>query len=104
MLTFQRLLRSRPEWDSGTMQIFWYMMDEHIHFWCHPGNMCSHGSHQLFLKCVYIIFEFWIQDVTENRNTKQNIPDNLVLRKWWKAETRKYFFQTFGELKVNSDL
>ncbi len=36
MLTLQHLLNSRPKWNSGTAQIFWYMMDDHVHFWCHP--------------------------------------------------------------------
>ncbi len=32
MLTRQRLLRSRPELNCGTAHIFWYMLDEHMHF------------------------------------------------------------------------
>ncbi len=68
MLTCQRLLRSRSELNSSTAHIFWYMMDEHMHFWCHPRIMRSHGSHELFLKCAYIIFESWIYDLTENAN------------------------------------
>ncbi len=68
MLTLQRLLRSRAKWNSGTAHIFWHMMDEHRYFWCHPEKTCSHGSHELFLKCVNIIFEFWIKGFTENAN------------------------------------
>ncbi len=68
MLTLRRLLRSRPVLNSGTAHIFWYMMDEHMYFWCHSGIMCSHGSHERFLKCAYIIFGFWIYDLTENAN------------------------------------
>ncbi len=68
MLTLQRLFRSRPELNSGTAHVFWYMMDEHMYFWCHPGIMCSHGSHERFLKCAYINFGFWIYDLTENAN------------------------------------
>ncbi len=59
MLTLRRFLRRRLELKSGTAHIFWYMMDEHMHFWCHPWFMCSHGYHELFLKCAYIIFESW---------------------------------------------
>ncbi len=62
----QRLLRSRSELISGAAHIFWYMMDEHMHFRCHPRIMCSHGSHEL--KCAYIIFESWMYDLTENAN------------------------------------
>ncbi len=60
MLSCQRLLRSRSELNSGTAHIFWYMMDDQMHFWSHPRIMCSHGSHERFLKCADIIFEFWI--------------------------------------------
>ncbi len=62
MPTLRCLLRSRPELNSGTVHIFWYMMDEHMHFWCHPGIMCSHGSEERCLECAYIIFGFWIYD------------------------------------------
>ncbi len=68
MLNPQLLLRGKSEWNSGTAHIFWYMIDEHMHFWCHPEIMCSHGSHERFLKCVWTIFEFLIQDPTENAN------------------------------------
>ncbi len=68
MLTLRRLLRSRPELNSGTAHIFWHMMDERMYFWCHRGIMCSHGSHQRFLECAFIIFCFWIYDLTENTN------------------------------------
>ncbi len=37
MLTLRRLLRSRPELNSGTVHISWYVMDEHMYFCCHPG-------------------------------------------------------------------
>ncbi len=57
MLTCQRLLRSRSELNSGTTHIFWYMMDEHMNFWCHPRIMCSHGSHELFLKCSFRVLK-----------------------------------------------
>ncbi len=60
MLACRRRLRSRPELNSGTARIFWYMMDEPMHFWCHPGFLCLHDSQERFLKCAYIIFEFWI--------------------------------------------
>ncbi len=65
MLTLRRLLRRRYELNSGTTHIFWYMMDAHMYFWCHPGIMCSHGFHKRFLKCVYIIFGFNIQPVED---------------------------------------
>ncbi len=68
MPTLRLLLRSRPEMNSGTAHIFWYMMDEHMYLWCHPGITCSHGSHERFLKCACIIFGFWIYDLTENAN------------------------------------
>ncbi len=64
----RRLLRSRPELNSGTAHIFWHMVDEHIYFWCHPGILCSHGSHERFLECGYITFGFWFSDLTENPN------------------------------------
>ncbi len=41
MLALQRLLRSRPKWSCGTAHIFWYIMDEHMYVWCHPGILCS---------------------------------------------------------------
>ncbi len=68
MLTVRRLLRSRPELNSSTAHIFWYMMDKHMYFWCHPGITCSHCSHERFLKCAHIIFGFWIENLTENAN------------------------------------
>ncbi len=40
MLTCQRLLRSRSELKSGTAHIFWYMMDEHMHFFCVILRLC----------------------------------------------------------------
>ncbi len=36
MPTCQRLLRSWPDLNSVTAHTFWYMMDKHLHFWCHP--------------------------------------------------------------------
>ncbi len=69
MLTLRCLLRSRSELNSGTAHILWYMMDEHMYFWCHRGIMCSHGSHERFLKCACIIFGFWIYDLTEKPTT-----------------------------------
>ncbi len=68
MLALQRLLRSRPKWSYGTAHIFLYMLDEGMYFWCHPGILCSHGSHERFLECASIIFGFWIYDLTENTN------------------------------------
>ncbi len=68
MLTCQCLLKSRSELNSGTVHMFWCMMDEHMHFWCHPRIMCSHGSHERLTKCAYIIFESWVYDLTENAN------------------------------------
>ncbi len=68
MLTLRRLLRSRSELNSGTAHILWYMMDEQMYFWCHPGIMCSHGSYERFLKCAYIIFGFGIYDLTAKAN------------------------------------
>ncbi len=59
MLNLQRLLRGRCEWNSGTAHIFWYMMDKHMHLWRYPEIMCSLGSHELFLKYAYIIFELF---------------------------------------------
>ncbi len=41
------------------------MMDEHMHFLCYP-DIVLHGFHEPFLEYVYIIFEFWVKDVTEN--------------------------------------
>ncbi len=32
MLTLQRLFRGRPQWNSGTAHIFWYMVAEHMEF------------------------------------------------------------------------
>ncbi len=68
MLTRRHLLRCWPELNFSAAHIFWYMVDENMHYWCHPEIICSHGSHERFLKCAYIIFEFWIQDLTENAN------------------------------------
>ncbi len=68
MLALQRLLRNRSKWSCGTAHIFWYMMDEHVYFGCHPGILCSHGSHERFLECAYITVGFWIYDLTENTN------------------------------------
>ncbi len=45
-INLTKLYRNAGEFKSGTV------MDEHMHFWCHPRIMCSHGSHQLFLKCA----------------------------------------------------
>ncbi len=44
MLTPQYLLRSRPKWNWGTVFIFWYKMDEQIHFWCRPALLPSTSS------------------------------------------------------------
>ncbi len=60
ILICQRLFRSRYELNPATAHIFRYMMDKHMHFWCHLRIMCSHGSRELFLKCAYIIFGFLI--------------------------------------------
>ncbi len=68
MLTLRRVLRSRPELNSGSAHIFWYIMDEHMHIWSKPRIMCSYGSHELFLKRNYIIFESWIEDLIESAN------------------------------------
>ncbi len=65
MLTLRRLLRSRPELNSGASHMFWFMMDENMYFSCHPGIMCSHSSDERFLKCAYIIFGFWIYDLNQ---------------------------------------
>ncbi len=104
MLNLQRLLRGRSEWNSSTGHIFWYMMDEHMHFWCHPEIMCSHGSHENFLKCAYIIFKFWIYDLTENANhstikhfeafnqwMNQLRQKSNVRGKFWTLSTFKWF-------------
>ncbi len=68
MLALQHLLRSRPKWSCGTAHIFWYMMDEHMYFWCHPEIMCQHGSYERFLKWAHTIFGFWIYYSAENAN------------------------------------
>ncbi len=47
MLALQRLLRSMSKWSCGTAHIFWYIMDEHMYFWCHPGILCSVATHGL---------------------------------------------------------
>ncbi len=60
MLSLQCLLRGRSEWNSGKAHIFWYMMDEQMHFLCHSEIVCSHGSDEGFLKCAYNILECWI--------------------------------------------
>ncbi len=64
MLPLQRLLRSRPKWSCGTAHIFWYMMDEHMY---------------LCLECAYIIFGFWIYDLTENTNYNRKHYKRAVL-------------------------
>ncbi len=60
MLTLQNLLRSKPKLNSGTTHIFWYMMDEHMCFWCHPENACLHCFRELFLEYAYIIVKLWV--------------------------------------------
>ncbi len=70
MLTRQRLLRSRPELNSDTARIFWYMMDEHMYFWYHPEIVCSRRSNERFLQFAYISFEFWILDLTDKASHK----------------------------------
>ncbi len=78
------VLREKIEsWEnSGTAHIFWYMVDEHMYFWCHPGIMCSHAYHERFLKCAYIIFGCWIYDLTEtaNHNTMKHFEPFNELR------------------------
>ncbi len=54
------LLRGRFKCNSGAAHIFWYMMDEQMHVWCHLQIMCSHGCQERFLKCAYTIFKFRI--------------------------------------------
>ncbi len=65
MLTLQRLLRRRPKWNSDMAHIFWYMMDEHIRFWCQHAIGYFHGFHEIFLEYVNITFKFWVYDATE---------------------------------------
>ncbi len=72
MLALQRLLRCRPKWSYGTAHISWYIMDEHMYFWCHPGILCSHGSHERFLECAYITFGFRIYDLTEKNQLQHD--------------------------------
>ncbi len=74
MLTRQRLLRSRPELNSGTAHIFWYMMDENMYFWCHPGIMCSHGSHESFHESLY---HFRILDLKFDRKRQLQLDEAL---------------------------
>ncbi len=46
--------RRRLKYNSGSVLIFWYMMDEHMEFWCHPEIVCLHSFHEFFLEYVYI--------------------------------------------------
>ncbi len=88
MLALQRLLRSRPKWSCGTAHIFWYIMGEHMYFWCHPGIMCSN---ERFLECAYIIFAFWIYDLTENTN--YNTMKRLEAFNQWRIRRRNHLLQ-----------
>ncbi len=106
MLTLRRLLRSRSELNSGTAHIFWNMMDVHMYFWCHPGIMCLHGSHERFLKCAYIIFGFWIYDLTEkaNHNTMKHFEafNKWRIRRWnhlLQRSTKREQFRAFSAFK-----
>ncbi len=51
MVTLQRLLRSTPEWNSGTTHVFL-----HMSIWRTHALFVS----SFFLEYVLIIFEFWV--------------------------------------------
>ncbi len=91
MLALQRLLRSRPKWSCGTANILWYIMDEHMYFWCHPGILCSQGSHERFHEYAYIIFDFWIYDLTEN--TYYNTTKRFEAFYLWRTRRRNHLLQ-----------
>ncbi len=88
MLSLQRLLRGMSKWSCGTAHIFWYIMDEHMYFWCRPEILCSHGSHKRFLEYAYIIFGFWIYDLTENTN--YNTMKRLEAFNQWRIRRRNH--------------
>ncbi len=97
MLALQRLLRRRPKWSCGTAHIFWYMMDKHKYFWCHPWIMCSHGTHERFLECAYITFGFWIYDLTENTN--YNTMKRFEAFNQWRFRRRNQLLQKSSTIK-----
>ncbi len=91
MLALQRLLRSRPKWSCGTAHIFWYITDEHMYFWCHPGILCSQGPYERFSECAYIIYGFWIYDLTENTN--YNMMKRFKSFNQWRIRRRNQLLQ-----------
>ncbi len=66
-------------------------MDEHTYFWCHPGILCLHGSHECFLECAYITFGFWIYDLTENTN--YNTMKRFEAFNQWRIRRRNLLLQ-----------
>ncbi len=55
MLIVQYLLRSRPELNSGTVPIFWFIIDEHMHF-CAILRLCVRMVLMNFPLNVFISF------------------------------------------------
>ncbi len=66
MLALQRLLRSRPKWSYGTAHIFWYMMDEHMYFWCHPGILCSQAPMNVSSNVLTLNLSIATQEISKS--------------------------------------
>ncbi len=48
---------------------------EHMHFWCHPGIMCSHGSHERFHESLY---HFRISDLRFDRKRQLQLDEAMA--------------------------